>query len=388
MIMNTKICLILSVSLILLLSSCKKANQPPEEEILINKWLYDLMDDDYHCFTILARAAMKDPPTLGLDSLIEKSSDNVLWQISYALKKKVKQIQTLPAFKDLPGRNPWGKTDEPVYRKSLPSEMKAMKKIVGYYAGDCSSISQLVLGLSRINGISEDDVFVLRSKPHSMILVQYKSETYIFNTFPEKISPIELLFLNFYNITGFYNDRYYGKKHVWLTRRGLSGEGTLKEKLESRFGVKFNDIKADYPQQNIEYLTRVALQEKSTDITGIINASVRGPLLKQKCSEIATLDEMVEWMNLNIDSKPLFSYDAFMTPDQVIVFKTAGNTDKALFLWCYCRNKNIPCELFRNGEACYLRAGNRLFLIDGKISGSDNTSDNAIPPGFMPLNML
>lgn len=269
------------------------------------------------------------------------------------------------------------------------SEMQAMKKLVKVYAGDCSSLSQLSTALCRINGISEDEIFVLRTEEHSAAIIQYKSELYLFsNTWVEKLSGIELFLLNRYKVTGFYNDRYYSKKHVFITKKGLSRAGTLKEKLESRYGIKFNDIQADYPQQNIEYLTRIALQEKSTDIVDIINSSVRGPLLKQKCDENATIDDMVDWINQNIDSKPLFSYDAFMTPDQVIVFKTAGYLDKAIFLWCYCRNKNIPCEVFRNNEACCLRIDNRIFLIEEKITGSDNTSGNAIPPGFMPMNRL
>lgn len=377
--MKTKGLLILSLSMVLLLASCTKETLPPDEEILINKWHYDLMNDDYHCFAILVRAAMQDPSTLRLDSTGGKDQGDLLFKIRHILKGRVKNVQSLSQFKYLPGRNPWGETDKPVYRKSLPSEMEATKKIAGWYAGDCSSISQLVTGLCRINGIHEDEVFVLRSKQHSVVLVQYKSEVYLFNTFPEKVSNIELLFLNFYKITGFYNDQYFGKKHVWLSRRGLSGAGTLKEKLESRYGVEFNSIQYDYPPQSIEYLTSIALQEQSTDIIDIINASVRGPLFKQKCTENATIDDMVAWINLNVESKPLFSYDSFMTPDQVIVFKTAGYHDKAIFLWCFCRYKNIPCEVFKNNETYCIKTGDRLFLIEEKITESDTTPGDALP---------
>src|SRR5512145_442484 len=110
--MNTKTCLILSVSMVLLLSSCEKEILPPDEEILINKWHYDLMNDDYHCFTILVRAAMQDPSTLRLDSLFERNQENLLLGISHALRGKVKNIQTFSIFKDLPGRNPWGEKDK------------------------------------------------------------------------------------------------------------------------------------------------------------------------------------------------------------------------------------------------------------------------------------
>jgi len=373
----------------ILLPSCKKETLPPDEEILINKWHYDLMDDDFHCFAFLVRAAMHDPSSLELDSLVVKNHDNLLFEISCVLRTKVKNIQTFSIYKDLPGKKPWGKTDKPIYRKSLPSEMKAAEKLVKVYAGDCSSLSALSTALCRINGISEDEVFILRTEEHSTGIIQYKSELYLFNnTSVEKLSAIELFLLNRYEINGFYNDRYYSKRHVFITKKGLSRAGTLKEKLESRYGVKFNDIQADYPPQNIEYLTRIALQEKSTDIVDIINASVRGPLLKQKCAENATIDEMIEWININIDSKPLFSYDAFMTPDQVIVFKTAGNLDKTIFLWCYCRIKNIPCEVYRNNGLCCLRTNNRLFFIEDKISESNKTQGNVIPPGFMPINTL
>jgi hypothetical protein len=344
------------------------------------------MGDDFHCFAILVRAAMRDPATFELDSMVEKKQDNILFEISRVLKTKVRGIQSFSIYKDLPGYNPWGKTDKPVYRKSLPSEMKAASKLVNWYAGDCSSISHLSTALCRINGIPEDDIFIIRTKEHSVGLIQYNSELYMFdNTWVEKLDPVELLMLNRYKVTGFYNDRYYSKKSVFITRRGLSGKGTLKEKLESRYKIKFNDIHA-YSPESIEYRTRIALQEKSTDIVDIINASVKGPLFKQICSEKSTIDDLVSWINLNIDSKPLFLYDSFMTPDQVIVFKTAGTLDKALFLWCYCRIRNIPSELYRNKGAYCLGIDKRLFLIEEKIleiSAADKTRQ-----GFISVNTL
>lgn len=385
--MKTKIYLILSISIILFYSSCKRKEiLPPDEEILINKWHYDLMDDDYHCFAILVRAAMLDPATFELDSLVENKQDNLLFEISRVLKTKVRGIQSFSIYKGLPGNNPWGKTDKPIYRKSLPSEMKAATKLVNWYAGDCSSISHLATALCRINGIPEDDIFIIRTMEHSVGLIQYNSELYLFNnTWVEKLDAVELLMLNRYKVTGFYNDRYYSKKYVFITKKGLTGKGTLKEKLESRYKIKFHDIH-DYSPESIDYHTRIALQEKLTNIVDIINASVKGPLLKEICNEKSTIDDMVDWINLKIDSKPLFSYDAFMTPDQVIVFKTAGTLDKALFLWCYCRIKNIPSELYRNKGVYYLRIDKRLFLIEKKISVMSPV--DTTPPGFIPVNSI
>jgi hypothetical protein len=265
--------------------------------------------------------------------------------------------------------------------------MKAATKLVNWYAGDCSSISHLATALCRINGIPEDDIFIMRTMEHSVGLVQYNSELYLFdNTWVEKIDAVDLLMLNRYKVTGFYNDRYYSKKHVFITKKGISGNGTLKEKLELRYGIKFHDIYSYDPNQSIEYLTSIALQEKSTDIVDIINASLKGPLFKQICTDKSKIDDMVDWINLNIDSKPLFSYDAFMTPDQVIVFKTAGTLDKALFIWCYCRIKCIPCELFRNKGVYCLKINKRLFLIEEKIS--EMSPADATPPGFIPVNSI
>lgn len=387
--MNTKVCLIITVSVVSLLISCKKESLPSDEEILVNKWHYDLLGDDFHCFAILVKASMLDPATQELDSLVVKSNDSLLFEISHVLRWKIKPVQTIELFKNMPGRIPWGATDKPVYRKSLPSEMKAFEKLAGKYAGDCSSISNLSAALCRINGVSEDDIFIIRTKEHSVGLVKYNSDLYMFdNTWVEKLSAIEIFLLNRYKVVGFYNDRYYGKKHVWLTKKGLTGSGTLKERIESRYGVKFNDINAVYTPQNIEYLTQVALQEKTTDITDIISASLKGPLFRQICTDYPTPDDIIRWMNDNIDSKPLFSYDSFMTPDQVIVFKTACNTDKAVFLWCYCRYKGIPCEVFKSQGACCLITGGRIFIIQDKVRESDNLPDNSIPKGFTSLNTL
>jgi hypothetical protein len=384
--MKTKIYLILSISIVLFYLSCKKEILPSDKEILINKWHYDLMRDDYHCFALLVRAAMHDPATFELDSLVEKKQDNILFEISRVLKSKVKNIQSFSIYKDLPGRNPWGKTDRPVYRKSLPSEMKAAEKLVNWYAGDCSSISHLSTALCRIQGIPEDDIFIIRTMEHSVGLIQYNSELYLFdNTWVERLDAMELLMLNRYKVTGFYNDRYYSKKHVFITKKGLSGNGTLKEKLEMRYGIKFNDIYSYCPQQSIGYLTSIALQQKSTDIVDIINASVKGPLFMQICTEKSTIENLFDWINLNIDSKPLFSYESFMTPDQVIVFKTAGSLDKALFICCYCRMRNIPCDLYRDKEVYCLRINKRLFLIEEMITELEISPAGIAPAGFIPL---
>lgn len=379
----------LSVSITLFLISCRKEVVPSDKEVLINKWHYELMRDDYHCFTILVRAAMIDPATHEIDSLVVKNSDNLLFAISHVLEKKVVPIQSIRLFSDMPGRNPWGKTDKPVYRKSLPSEMKAMQNLVGKYSGDCSSISCLSTALCRIHGIPEDDIFIIRTREHSAGLIQYKSNLYIFNnTWIEELSVIELFFLNLkYKITGFYNDKYYCKKHVWLTKRGLLGPETLKHKLETRYRITFNNITENFSTSYIEKLIRIALQEKSTDIISIIKASERGPLFRQLCAENQTTDDIIFWINNNIESKHLFPDPAFLTPDQVIVFKTACSFDKTIFLWCYCRYKSIPCEVFENNGAYCLLINHKLLYIKDKIVESDIINGNSVPPGFKTLTL-
>jgi len=204
----------------------------------------------------------------------------------------------------------------------------------------------------------------------------------------EELSAIELFFINLkYKITGIYNDKYYCKKHVWLTKRGLLGPGTLKDKLETRYGISFDDINVNYPSSYIENLTRIALQEKTTDMISIIKASERGPLFRQLCAENQTTNDIIKWINNNVESKHLFSYTAFLTPDQVIVFKTACSFDKTIFLWCYCRYKNIPCEVFKNNGVYCLTINHKLLYIKDKIVESDTIMGNSIPPNFKPVTL-
>jgi hypothetical protein len=229
----------------------------------------------------------------------------------------------------------------------------------------------------------------MRTKEHSAGLIQYKSNLYIFNNmWIEKLNATELFFINLrYKIAGFYNDKYYCKKRIWLTKSGLSGPGTLKVKLETRYGICFNDINANFQSSHIENLTRIALQKKSNDIISIIKASERGPLFRRCCAENQTTNDIINWINNNIESKNLFPYKAFLTPDQVIVFKTAGSFDKTIFLWCYCRFKNIPCEVFKNKEVYYVVINQKLFCIKDKIVESDTITRNSIPPSFKPLTL-
>jgi len=362
--------------------SCSKTAPPSEEVLLINKWFYELMEADYQYYSILVRATMHDPTTLEIDTLIQKDENNILFCIESVIQRLITNYHSFEGFKYLPGNNPWGKTKEPVYKKLLPSEMKAMHKLIGKYGGDCSTISHLIAALCRINGIPEDDVFILRTKEHSVVLVQCNSNVYFIDgLYVENLSPEELFFFNLYWNTGLYNDRYSSKAGYVLTKEKLSGPGTLKEKFERQYKVRFSDIQKERTANEIETFTNIALQKRSTSITDIVSASERGPLVRQLCSNLTTIEELILWINENIGVGSIFSYDAFMTPDQVIVFKTASAFDKAVFLMCSCRIKSIECEIFQKDEEEYVvRIMSKQFIIKNNSIGMGLEEYNKLIP--------
>lgn len=373
---------VLSLITAAFLVSCKDAPTQAQEVVLINKWHYDLMQADYDCFSFLVRATMADPAIAELAALIPDDNDNVLYNIAAMMQEHVRNSHTVGAFEELPGKNPWGEVDKPVYRKLLPSEMKAMRMHAGKYSGDCSSISHLTAALCRIAGIPEDDVFVMRTKQHSVVLVKYDSTVYMFNdTFVDELSPVELFFINLYWNTGLYNDRYFAKAGYVLSKDRLSGPGTLKETFEDQYELQFRDLEEERTEQERERLTAVALQRRSTAVADIVTASERGPLVGELCAGFTTMDQCVQWLNENAQTASIFAYDAFMTPDQVIVFKAASRFDKALFLMCYCREKAMGCEVLRGDENDYVvRTADAQYLVTNTITRTAHQgTDNRVP---------
>jgi hypothetical protein len=342
------------------------------------------MEADYQYFSFLVRAAMVDPAVIELNAMVSDEEDNLLFDIGAMLQEQVENSHSVEAFQDLPGKNPWGETDKPVYKKLLPSEMKAMNVYAGQYAGDCSSISHLTVALCRMNGIPEDDIFVLRTKQHSLVLVQYQSVVYMINdTYVDELSPVELFFVNLYWNTGLYNDRYSARAGYVLSKDKLSGPGTLKEKFERHYNVQFRDMQDEWTAEEVETLTNLAMQKRSTPIADVVSASERGPLVNHLFPTLPTIEASVDWLNENVGTASIFPYDAFMTPDQVIVFKTASPFDKALFLVCYCRIKGIACEMLQSGEETYvIRAASKAYLVGETITETKMENDSTLIPVY------
>ncbi len=84
-------------------SSLPQNNQiePDDYFTLVNKWHYDLMDDDYKLFTIIMSSTLLDPELEVVDASISYAGDNPLYDIEKWAEKNIVNSHQLEAFGSL-----------------------------------------------------------------------------------------------------------------------------------------------------------------------------------------------------------------------------------------------------------------------------------------------
>jgi hypothetical protein len=346
-------------------SSLPQNNQiePDDYFTLVNKWHYDLMDDDYKLFTIIMSSTLLDPELEVVDASISYAGDNPLYDIEKWAEKNIVNSHQLEAFEDLPGGNPWGETDKPVYKHLLPSEMKAMGLYADTYAGDCKSISHLMLGLLRRHGISEDDIFVVRTRLHCAVIAQYDRKVYLVDgTDVETLNWLELFFYNIFRVTGFYNDQFYTQGRLLLTEDKLKGDGSLRERLETNYGLVFKDIRNEFQEEQLDELRDLALQRN--DLEAIARASLLGPNVRALAHRVVEISDLVTWMNENLDGKSIFGESSIMTADQVIVFKTGDSLDRSLLMMSVIHSLGSDSKLYSRDDSYLVEHDGSYYLFD------------------------
>ncbi|MFC1771609.1 hypothetical protein ACFLZV_06965 [Candidatus Margulisiibacteriota bacterium] len=315
--------------------------------------------------------------------------------ISWA-KDNIQHTQKLSVFKDLPGKDPWGEENGkavgmdlfPVYRKLLPSEMRAMQIYSGKITGKCISICHLLMGLLLKAGMASENIIALRRERHAFVLAKIDKDYFILNSeviYPLNESNMKWLFSKKKPYLALYNDKYYFcKKYFFLNKSILDNQdlitsikGNIKLDIQTQqSGQTFSYAKRKdfekliFSKENQEnpfmVLIKYAYQSLYVpDLNYYLRISVDSPLTKKLAQKFDSIEKMIEWIKANIRLGSIFrdSKERIMISDQVIVFRLGSFKDQALLFAALLVNKGYNPKLRFTSNKAFVEVNQTTYNI-------------------------
>lgn len=348
-------------------SSIDKILTNEDRICLVNKWHFDLFDSQqFRLLSILLNACIEYPI---IQQIIndEKFGNNFSVETVKNLKKwalnKIVHIQTLREFENEPGRMPWGANDNiPTYKKTLPSEMLAMVKFTSKYSAECTSITNFIYSLLIKLGL--EDGIILRLDKHTIGVFKIEDSLYLIdNNFIGSLREEDIRDLCKLNFYGFYNNNVSYKGNIKLNRSALLLERSLLEGIMELNSLNDDMLfKYDSNFEDVFY----ALQCLDVDNNNLIlEASIRGPIVRKLSTEFQNINEILEWIKNNIQSNHILEYpNSIQTADQTIVFKTGNIRDKGMLAFTIAKSCGFEGELVITSIDTYLIIDSSIYSME------------------------
>lgn len=320
---------------------------------VINKWHKDLYNNDFELMPFVVVANMLEPSLrndiqkIGLKD-VDESSLNIL---SRWARKDFAHTQSLKKFQNMPGKEPWGEIYfNPVYKKLLYSDMKAMSVYSNKITGECTSLANLFLGVLRILGLEAENILNIRTDGHTFGLFKVEESLYIINN--NDILPVNNDIENWLKertYYGFYNDRYYYSGEFTITDNFFKSKDSLLKRIENitlekpgmysyieQLELENRDVlfKETF-QSNNDFSTLIAYTYQSLEVPNpslYIRASTMTPKVIELSRELTTIPMILQWISENTILESIYSEEEnrIMTGDQVVVYKKGGPRDRAM----------------------------------------------------------
>jgi hypothetical protein len=357
--------------------------------VLINKWHHELYETNMRLLPILLRACMIDQTThdiihnLNISSLDNKKSIKKI--NSWALNN-LAHTQTLLDFKQEPGQDPWGVAyGRPIYKKLLPSEMKAMSIYSGKITGKCATIANLNYSIFRLLGIEPDNIMNLKISGHVFGLAKLNDQIIVLDNNNIKLLNDSLRsWITEEHYYGFYNDVISVNKNIVINDEILDTKGSLLDAIckvnnieLQKENIDFLEIEVDRDriistifsdsQTKSMILTKYAYQSlyvKKPEL--YLKASLRAPKAVELANELETVEEIIKWINNNITYGSIFEdyNERIMLADQVIVFKTGGLKDQAVLAYTLLTLKGHEPEIKITKDNIYIDLGSKIYDVE------------------------
>lgn len=241
--------------------------------------------------------------SLGLENL---TVEDTVAKINSFSAKNVSHLQAYSGFEKYSSRMPWGRYGlKNIYKRLLPSEMKAMSIHTGRISGACESLSYFYSALLRMKGFAPQNIITLRERSHTLALAKWEGKYFMINNtqvFPINANnKIMMDSISKTKYIAFFGDSFYSSKNVTTYREVFSSGSTLLHSMEKYNNISsdkienLDDIPLDSYDELKEYLSNT-LEEKDFVLSQLIKyayqsmdvqkpylylkASLKGPLAK------------------------------------------------------------------------------------------------------------
>ncbi|MBU7017368.1 MAG: hypothetical protein HXS44_07645 [Theionarchaea archaeon] len=360
---------------------------------VINKWNHELVesfDSDYLSSWMLA--SLIDPVVYDIiENLNVEGKDPLRAAVTFrqwALRNEA-HTQGLPQFFYVPGRDPWGAVSmpygnsSPIYKKLLPSEMKAMSIFSGKITGKCMTLANLNVCLFRLMGVEPDNAVVIRTESHGVGLVKFGGRVYFLNNNDiQEVNDEARQWITTQTFAGLWTESISIDKEftinddvfrspdsilcaIWKANWGKeppSHASLLPDNItrDAALSAIFGKSNAE---NGLAILTKYAYQSlyvKKPEL--YLLASLRAPKAKELARRLDSPEDIITWIKARVASISIFAdEDRIMVADQVIVFETGGPKDQALLAFTLLKLKGYQPVLTITTESAYIEYDGRIY---------------------------
>lgn len=350
--------------------------------------------------TALLLAFLIDPLTAEISRSWQKETENensVEAKVAAMNRWNIDNMaytQVSRKFSEYPGKDPWGTfpgNHQPVFKKLIPPEMKAMQLHTGKISGKCFTLINLIISAFMETGVNPDNIVVLVKNSdagrHAMALVKYKGEVLLVNLMMVGLLKKQLQKdFGDYEIIGVYNLWNAQKTDIRINRDNLlklikPSEKSLSAVFYEQFNLSYNPAQMDeIPLMKRDQLYREVIENKHNNelfklaqyacqYLGVnypeiyLTASLQSSLVQELAAQFSSTDEVLDWISKYIRYGSIFA-DAetrIMTADQVLVFQRGGFKDQAVLAYALLKEINLNPAIEVSADNAFIRLGDKIY---------------------------
>ena len=299
-----------------------------------------------------------------------------------------------PQFAQLPGKDPWGLMDsmtDATYKKLLPSEMKAMRRLTGKISGKCMTLANFWGAVFCHLGVPVDDQIFLHLQlgpmRHGVALMKIRGHLMMFDNYalhpfvwPESQKD------RVYPVIAVYNFRDFGEVSFTLTRESPDLDKLAAAPALAPAFIEQLNLASDFPEygseQPLDYGRLATLRDQVFSATtetvpalaryayqslyvrypqAYLAASLQQSGPKQLADSLKSVVNILNWVRGHIAHSSIFpdGQERLMTADQVLVFKTGSPKDRAVLAYTLLthRGEEVRCVFTADRAFIKLDAG-------------------------------
>jgi hypothetical protein len=385
-------------------SGTNHKNSVSEKDALavINRWHGDIYPSYLLRSSALLSAFLLDPVTDEIAGIWKDLIKNIatteakVAAINQWANQNLGYTQVHAEFSALPGKDPWGtfvNSQQPVFKKLIPPEMRAMQVRTGKISGKCFTLVNLIISNFMKLGVNPDDIIVLIVKSgnarHAMALVKYEGEVLLVNL--NMVGQLKkLLQKDFkpYEILGVYSLYFAQVVDLKISSKELKEilkvqNSSLSDAFFNYYNIQpvprpgsmptgkdiSNLLKEGTPASHLSELTRYAYQHlRVPHPEYYLQASMLSSLPKNVSHSLPDQDDVFTWINSHIRYGSIFEDPEIrlMTADQVLVFQQGSYKDQAVLAYALLRHIGVHSEIVITENNAYVKLANNIYDLKNK----------------------